>query len=124
MHSPFIIFITTLFAWRTWSRTRSGSFTPPLLGEKCEEILHCQSIEHIARGQPALARDSYAVVDVLQSVGCMRIRTDRYAHAALGGESVPAPVEVKAIGIGVQLNGHTQLTRARDDALQIGRIAV
>ena len=45
----------------------------------------------------------------------MGIGADWDAYATLGGEAVPAPVEVEAAGVGVQLDGHAKLTGALDD---------
>src|SRR5579884_2315394 len=52
------------------------AFPPPLLCEERKQLVGRQRIEHVERGEPALARDADAVAHVEQPARTVRVGVD------------------------------------------------
>ena len=95
-----------------------GEISPPLLEESLQ-FESIQGVDDVLSAQPPLTADPDTECDVIQVAETVGVRVDGDRNTELSRLLEVAPVEVQAIGMGVQLDGGAAGSGSFEDLIYI-----
>src|SRR4051812_6047264 len=92
--------------------------------EKGGEAVLSEAVQHALFRHPTFARDRYAPAGQVQLLRAVGVRVDAEHAPKFDGAAVPAPVQVQAVRIGIDLSGNPLLSARAEHLLDVDAVTL